>query len=143
MATAAPTRPRSRRDRIGAPALRVLQVFGSLHAALIFGQPVFAGMYLHGDYDMLGLHAAGADAVTYVAYTQILIAALVWWSARRWWPLAASVALAIGETVQYVAGMAGALDLHIPLGVALVTGATILTVALWLARPVVHEEVSS
>ncbi|MDX6291296.1 MAG: hypothetical protein QOH50_371 [Kribbellaceae bacterium] len=38
---------------------------------------------------------------------------------------------ALGETIQYFAGMAGTLNLHIPLGVVLITGAVVTVPAIW------------
>ena len=40
----------------------------------IFGQPVFAGVYLSGDYDALRWHAVNADVVTSVGYVQLVVA---------------------------------------------------------------------
>ncbi|MEV6987084.1 hypothetical protein AB0M95_38315 [Sphaerisporangium sp. NPDC051017] len=45
----------------------VLRAIVSAHMAAIAGQPVFAGVYLSGDYDGLRRHAAGADVVCHNA----------------------------------------------------------------------------
>ncbi|WP_409494446.1 hypothetical protein [Amycolatopsis sp. cmx-11-12] len=111
--------------------LAVNRVLVSAHAVAIIGQPVFAGGYLGGDYDMLWLHRWGADAVSYLAYAQILAALVLWLVRGPRWLFWISLLLAAGETAQYLAGMAGALDLHIPLGVALVTGVVLTTIAVW------------
>ena len=47
------------------PAGWVLRALISAHTVAIFGQPVFAGVYLSGDYEGLRLHATGADVVTW------------------------------------------------------------------------------
>ncbi|KZB88513.1 hypothetical protein AVL48_00015 [Amycolatopsis regifaucium] len=109
----------------------VNRVLVSAHTVAIIGQPVFAGGYLGGDYDMLGLHRVGADAVSFLAYAQILAALVLWLVRGPRWLFWVSLLLAAGETAQYFAGMDGALDLHIPLGVALVAGMVLTTVALW------------
>nr|WP_221471464.1 hypothetical protein [Amycolatopsis umgeniensis] len=109
----------------------VNRVLVSAHAVAIIGQPVFAGGYLGGDYDMLWLHKWGADAVSYLAYAQILAALVLWLVRGPRWLFWVSLLLAAGETAQYLAGMAGALDLHIPLGVALVTGVVLTTIGIW------------
>jgi hypothetical protein len=111
--------------------LGAVRVLITIHALLIFGQPVFAGLYLSGDYDSLALHAAGANYVSYLSYLQVLVTLALWITRGPRWPFVASVLLTAGETAQYFAGLAGALDLHIPLGVALVASATVTTVAVW------------
>ncbi|MEV0086939.1 hypothetical protein [Saccharopolyspora sp. NPDC050642] len=111
---AAPARDRTR------PALFALRLVAAAHAVAIFGQPVFAGVFLSGDYDMLHNHAVGADVVFYLALVQ-LVAAIVLWALRgARWPSAVALLIVLGETVQYFAGLNGALDLHFPLGVALI-----------------------
>ena len=52
----------------------VLRAVVSAHVLAIFGQPVFAGMYLSGDYDALRWHAVNADVVTSVGYVQLVVA---------------------------------------------------------------------
>lgn len=103
----------------------------TVHTVAILAQPVFAGRYLTGDYDMLALHRFGADAVTYLAVAQIVVAALLWWRGGTRWPFWASLLLFAGESGQYFAGVAGALDLHVPLGVALAMCASVMLVAIW------------
>lgn len=117
-----------RRGRVVLGALRGIV---TAHTVAIFGQPVFAGSYLVGDYDMLALHAFGADLVSYLGLAQLVGAALLWWRAGTRWPFWTSLLLVAGETGQYFAGLAGALDLHVPLGVALVTLAAFVLVAIW------------
>ncbi|MFF0436572.1 hypothetical protein ACFYU9_30695 [Streptomyces sp. NPDC004327] len=109
------------------------------HVVAVFGQPVFAGVYLSGDFDGLGMHAAGADAVTSLCLVQLVVAVVLWVRLRRAWPFLGTLALAVAETVQYVAGTAGALWLHIPLGVFTIVAAALLFVAVW-ARPLVRRE---
>ncbi|WET82620.1 hypothetical protein P3102_16145 [Amycolatopsis sp. QT-25] len=111
------------------------RVLVTAHAVAIIGQPVFAGGYLGGDYDMLWLHRWGADAVSYLAYAQLLAALVLWLARGPRWLFWISLLLAAGESAQYLAGMAGALDLHVPLGVALVTGTMLTTIAVWRPQP--------
>lgn len=109
----------------------MLRAVTGAHVVAIAGQPVFAGVYLSGDYDGLRLHAAGADVVTSVAYAQVIVAVVVWVRLRRAWPLPATAAVAAAETVQYFAGLDGALWLHLPLGVLTIAGLVVLAVAVW------------
>ncbi|MFJ8581153.1 hypothetical protein [Micromonospora sp. NPDC093277] len=97
----------------------------------IFGQPVFAGVYLSGDYDALRWHAAGADVVTSIGYAQLIVAIVVWVRLRQVWPVLATSAVVSAETVQYFAGLDGALWLHLPLGVMTIVGLVVLFIAVW------------
>ncbi|MEU8276283.1 hypothetical protein AB0C08_18435 [Microbispora bryophytorum] len=103
--------------------------------AAIVAQPVFAGVYLSGDYDSLRWHAAGADIVTSIGYLQVVVAIVVWVRLRQAWPFLATLALVAAETVQYFAGLNGALWLHIPLGVMTVAALVVQFIAAW-RRPV-------
>lgn len=109
----------------------VVRGFATAHAIAIFGQPVFAGGYLTGDYDMLALHRFGANLVFSLGLAQLVPAALLWRRDGVRWPFWASLVLVLGETTQYFAGLAGALDLHVPLGVALVTLTVVLLIGIW------------
>jgi len=117
-------------ERTGKTSWALRAVAGAPLVA-IAGQPVFAGVYLSGDYDGLRLHAAGADVVTSLGYVQLVVAVVVRVRLRRAWPLLATAAVAAAETVQYFAGLDGALWLHLPLGVLTVAGLVTLVVALW------------
>ena len=117
------------------PAARVLRVIVSAHTVAIFGQPVFAGIYLSGDFDGLRLHQIGANVVTSLGYVQLIAAIVVWARLRQAWPCLSTLALVAAETVQYFAGMAGALWLHLPLGVATIVGIVVQFIAVWI-RPI-------
>ncbi|GAA1585525.1 hypothetical protein GCM10009804_47200 [Kribbella hippodromi] len=110
---------------------RVLRGVISAHLLAIVGQPVFAGVYLSGDFDALRWHAAGANVVTSIAYLQVIVAVVVWVRLRLAWPFTMSLGLAIAETVQYFAGQDGALWLHIPLGVFTIAGVAIQFIRIW------------
>ncbi|THV40957.1 hypothetical protein FAB82_13510 [Glycomyces buryatensis] len=112
----------------------VLRAVATAHLVAGFAQPVFAGVYLSGDFDGLSWHVIGADLVSFIGIAQIGAAVAVWIRARRAWPFWASVALTIGATAQYFAGLDGALWLHFPLGVALVAGIAAVFAAVWM-RP--------
>lgn len=116
----------------------VLRAVVTLHVVAIFGQPVFAGVYLSGDYDGLRWHTLGADAVTYTGYLQLVVTILVWVRLRRAWPFVVTLVLVAAETVQYFAGLEGALWLHFPLGVLTIAALVVLFVAVW-RRPLRQE----
>jgi hypothetical protein len=113
------------------PAGWVLRAVTTAHVVAIAGQPVFAGVYLSGDYDGLRLHAAGADVVSSVAYLQVIVTIVVWARLRTAWPFFVTVPLVAAETVQYFAGLDGALWLHLPLGVLTIAALVVLVVAGW------------
>lgn len=112
----------------------VLRAVATAHLLAGFAQPVFAGVYLSGDFDGLSWHVVGADLVSALGLAQTAAAVAVWIRVRRAWPFWASLALALGATAQYFAGLEGALWLHFPLGVALVAGISAVFAAVWL-RP--------
>ncbi|WAL68394.1 hypothetical protein ORV05_11685 [Amycolatopsis cynarae] len=117
----------------------VMRALVTAHLVAIFGQPVFAGMYLGGDFDGLRWHAAGANVVTSLGYLQLIAAIVVWVRLRQAWPLFATLAVVAAETVQYFAGLDGTLWLHLPLGVSTIAGLVVLFIAVW-RRPAHRQE---
>ncbi|GAA4907527.1 hypothetical protein HD597_002880 [Nonomuraea thailandensis] len=117
----------------------VLRAVVSAHVVAIAGQPVFAGVYLTGDYDSLRRHAIGADVLTSIAYLQLIVAILVWARLRRSGPFLATAAVVAAETVQYFAGLEGALWLHLPLGVMTVAALVVQFIDVW-RRPLPGRE---
>ncbi|WP_344156274.1 hypothetical protein [Kribbella yunnanensis] len=109
----------------------VFRAVVTVHVVAIFGQPVFAGVYLSGDYDGLRWHSLGADTVTFIGYLQLIVAIVVWVRLRRAWPFIGTAALVAAETIQYFAGLDGALWLHLPLGVLTIAALVVLFVAVW------------
>jgi hypothetical protein len=108
-----------------------LRAVVTAHVVAIAVQPVFAGVYLTGDFDSLRRHAIGADVATSIGYLQLIVAVLVWVRLRQAWPFVASVAVVAAETVQYFAGLDGALWLHIPLGVMTVAALVVQFIDVW------------
>ncbi|MEW9555006.1 hypothetical protein [Nonomuraea sp. NPDC050783] len=114
-----------------APVGWVLRAVVSAHLVAIAGQPVFAGVYLTGDYAGLSLHSTGADVVTSIGYLQVAVAIAVWVRLRRAWPFLATAAVVAAETAQYFAGLDGALWLHLPLGVTTVAAVVVQFIDVW------------
>ncbi|WP_217428570.1 hypothetical protein [Microlunatus speluncae] len=120
------------RRRAGARGLWwAVRIVATLHGVAVIGQPTLAGAYLGGNYDMLVLHARGADLVTSLSFLQLILAVLLWILGGPRWPTLATLLLVTAETAQYFAGLAGALELHVPLGVGVVTGSLFLMIFLW------------
>ncbi|MFG3223888.1 hypothetical protein ACGF07_03755 [Kitasatospora sp. NPDC048194] len=115
------------------PAGWVLRALTGAHLVAVCGQPVFAGVYLSGDFDALRWHELGANLTTSLGYAQLVAAGVLWARARRSWPFTATLAVVAAETVQYFAGLDGALWLHLPLGVATIAGLVVLAGAVWRA----------
>lgn len=112
----------------------MFRVTVTVHAITAFAQPALAGAYLSGNIDGLSWHARIADAVSYLGMLQLVIAIVVSIRAARWWPAVASALLVAAEFAQYVAGMSGALWLHIPLGVTIIAAVTLMFAVVWM-RP--------
>ncbi|MEV5573420.1 hypothetical protein AB0L06_25540 [Spirillospora sp. NPDC052269] len=113
------------------PSWWVFRGVVSTHLVAIFGQPVFAGILLSGDYDGLRMHATGANLTTSLGYVQLIVAIVLWVRLRRAWPFAATLAIVLAETVQYFAGMTGVLWLHLPLGVATIAAVVVQFIDVW------------
>ncbi|WP_229786955.1 hypothetical protein [Actinokineospora fastidiosa] len=103
----------------------------SAHVVAAVGQPVFAGVYLTGDFDGLRWHAVGADVVTSIGLLQLVAAIAVWARLRRAWPFLTTSAVVVAETAQYFAGLNGALWLHVPLGVMTIAALVVQFIAVW------------
>jgi hypothetical protein len=130
--TGAPTVPPPA-DRGPRASLHVLRVVAVLHSLAFLAQPVFAGGYLMGDVDSLGLHRINAGIVTALDVAQLICAMVYFWGGRgRAWPIWASLAVALAVEVQVGMGFERLLVVHLPLGVALTVGQIVLT--LWLFR---------
>ncbi|MFF4674222.1 hypothetical protein ACFY1C_31070 [Streptomyces sp. NPDC001279] len=117
-------------ERTG-PAGWLLRAVTAAHTTVVVGQPVFAGVYLSGDFDALRWHELNANNTTCLSYVQLIVAAVLWAGSRRSWPFFGTLAVVVAEAVQYFAGLKGALWLHLPLGVTTIAGIVILTIAVW------------
>ena len=135
----ATSRPGSAAGHRTTPIWLVFRAVVSAHVAAIAGQPVFAGVYLTGDFDGLRWHAVGADVVTSIGYLQVIVAIVMWVRLRQTWPFLATVAVVAAETVQYFAGLDGALWMHIPLGVMTVAAVVVQFIAAW-RQPLLQPE---
>ena len=72
-----------------------------------------------------------AGVVTSIGYLQLFAGIAVWVRLRRAWPFATTAAVVAAETVQYFAGLEGALWLHIPLGVMTVAALVVQFIDVW------------
>lgn len=108
--------------------LWALRTTAGVVAIAVVAQPVLAGMYLGGEFDALGVHAANATALILLAMLQIAIAAGYFWpGGGRVWPLAFAVAAFMAVGIQTGMGYERALAIHIPLGVTIVFSQLVFT----------------
>ncbi len=110
----------------------VLRWVITLHGLEVFAQAVLAGRFLAGDFDMVQLHAVNGIIAVSVGYLNIVAAILYWRpGGGPAWPMYAAVGLSVAETVQTFLGFARVIGLHVPLGVAVIVGTTLLAVWVW------------
>lgn len=98
----------------------------------VLGQPVLAGMFLTGDVDAIGAHGAVGTALDVM--TMLVIGAAVFYVVGghgRVWILPVTVVLFFAVGLQTGMGYQRELQIHIPLGVAIVTASVILTAWAW------------
>jgi hypothetical protein len=109
------------------------------HLLAVLGQPVLAGLYLTGDVDAIALHGTVGSLLAAVGLVIGAVAlAYVVGGRGRLWVLPVVVAQFLLVGFQIGMGYARMMQLHVPLGVALVLVAALLTAWAWMpcaARP--------
>jgi hypothetical protein len=130
--TAAPTR----RPRVSLWTLRFLLTG---HLVAVLAQPVLAGRYLTGDVDAIKAHGLNGSLLALVAMS-LMAGALAYVVGGRGqlWVLPGTVLLFLAEGFQIGMGYSRQLQVHVPLGVAIVVTAVLLAAWVWTpsaARP--------
>jgi hypothetical protein len=109
------------------------------HVLTALLQPVLAGMFLTGDVDAIGVHAAAASALGLICLTCAAISVGYVVAGRgRIWILPALLAVFTVETGQIIVGYQRVLQVHIPGGVTIVIASVLLAIWVWTpsaARP--------
>jgi hypothetical protein len=128
--------PPVRRPRI---SLWTLRLVITVHLLAVLAQPVLAGRYLTGDVDAIEVHGLVGSLLMLVTMT-VFAAALAYVLAGRGrlWVLPVIVLLFLAEGFQIGMGYARELQLHVPLGVAIVVTSVLLAAWVWTptaARP--------
>jgi len=121
---AAPPRPRR--------SLWLLRGVLTVYLLGVLAQPVLAGMFLTGDVDAIDAHADIGTALE--AMTMLVVGASLLYVVGghgRVWILPVAVVLFIAVGLQIGMGYLRRLEIHIPLGVAIVTASVILTAWAW------------
>jgi hypothetical protein len=119
-------------------SLWLLRAVTTAHLVLVAVQPVLAGLFLTGDVDAITVHGTIGSALAVV--TMALVAVTLVYVVRRGrlWVVPVAVALFLVVGFQIGMGYARVLQVHVPLGVAIMTGMALLTVWVWspsAARP--------
>jgi hypothetical protein len=124
-----PTPASTRRPRVSLWTLRFL-LTGHLMAVL--AQPVLAGRYLTGDVDAIKVHGLIGSLLALVAMT-LMVGALAYVVGGRGqlWVLPVTVLVFLAEGFQIGIGYSRQLELHIPVGVAIVVAAVLLAAWIW------------
>jgi hypothetical protein len=121
-------------NRVARPAWLGLRVLLTLHALLVFAQPVLAGRFMAGDYRMLSVHQTNSTVIGILGYVQVIVAFLYWRPAGGVvWPAMASLGISAAETVQILLGYARSIAIHVPLGVLVVLVNVLMVI--WAWRP--------
>lgn len=102
-----------------------------LLTAVLASQPATMGLYLSGRYPMIDLHRALGSGVAAVALLSAALAVAYAVAGGRIWVVPVSVALFLATGFQIGAGYGRNLALHLPLGVAVVSAAVLLTAWSW------------
>jgi len=131
-----PTAAPSRRPRVSLWTLRFLLTG---HVVAVLAQPVLAGRYLTGDVDAIKTHGLIGSLLALVAMS-LMAGALAYVVGGRGqlWVLPVTVLVFLAEGFQIGMGYSRALDVHVPLGVAIVVAAVLLAAWVWTpsaARP--------
>lgn len=121
--------PSTRRTRILLVALRTV---ATLTAADGVFQALLAGRFLAGNFDALGLHGANTSVLAALTIT-LFATATAWCRFERgpWWPAVAALALVGAEGAQVWFAQLNLLELHVPLGAAIIATIALITAWAW------------
>jgi hypothetical protein len=124
---APPRRPRA--------TLALLRLVLTAHLLAVAVQPVLAGLFLTGDVDAISVHR-WVGLLVVLSGLVVLAATFGYVVAGRgaWMVLPVAAALVFAEMVQLGMGFGRILQVHVPLGVAVVVGVVLLTVWAWSPR---------
>jgi hypothetical protein len=126
-------------DTLAPPVVRTprlslwfLRTVLTVHLVAVLAQPVLAGLFLTGDVDAITVH--GTIGTFVVLFGLVVVAATIAYvlgGRGRLWVLPVAVVLFLAEGFQVGMGYSRQLQIHVPLGVAIVTTAVLLAVWVW------------
>lgn len=109
-----------------------LRLVISAQLLAVLAQPVLAGRYLTGDVDSIQAHAAVGGTIAFLCLLVIAATVLYVLGGRgRPWVLAPALLMFVAAVFQIGAGYSRALELHVPLGVAIVIASVLLAGWVW------------
>ena len=113
------------------------QISISAAAVILFDQAVFAGQFLAGTFSSIHTHRENATLSGVAVVLAAVGAVLMRWPGQGpIWPLLACLGLFGLISLQIALGFARVLNLHVPLGVSIITLAVLLAIWAWRApRP--------
>lgn len=112
--------------------LWLLRIVVTVHFAAVLFQPVLAGMFLTGDVDAIVAHGTIGSLLAAVDIVVIGATLLYVLGGRgRLWILPVSVVLFLAVGLQIGMGYSRQLQLHVPLGVAIVVGSVLVVAWVW------------
>lgn len=140
--TAVASRAANRTPRLQRTSRWFLVVVLGVHTLVGLNQAVLSGAYLDGSLDAMRWHGVLGGLLMVVVMAQG-VAALMFWLLGRgpWWPFAVTVVLLPLEGMQIGFGYGRQLGLHVPLGVAIILIAGLMTTAVRRWRPAGRSEV--
>lgn len=113
--------------------LWILRLFLVLNAVIAVAQPIMAGSYLAGNFDIIGAHGLNGTMLLGMTFLAGLVALPYAVLRGPVWPVPALALLWLAEGMQLGMGYSRNLAVHIPLGVAIVGIAVAL--AVWSLTP--------
>lgn len=116
--------------------LWLLRLSLTIHTACVLAQPIFAGRYLDGNYDALGVHSLNGSILPASGMVVGAAALAFWIAGGAGRPVVVFACLWLAEGLQIGMGQSRVLAIHLPLGVAIVGVAVWLTVWVWRPRSV-------
>lgn len=119
----------TRRPRV---TLWLLRTVLTAHLLAVLAQPVLAGLFLTGDVDAIVVHGRIGGALAAVDLVVIATTLLYVLGGRgRLWVVPVMVGLFLAVGIQIGMGYARSLQVHIPLGVGIVTASVLLVAWVW------------
>lgn len=115
--------------------LWLLRLVATIEIILLAAQPIFAGLFLSGKYEILTSHRTVGGILIAVGMLQAVAGVLVWRPGRLGaTPMVLTIAILVLTVVQLIAGYGRVLGLHLPLGVTLIVTELVLAHMAWRRR---------
>lgn len=122
----------ARHTRSGSTARVVLRCIATAAVLDGFAQAMFAGKFLAGNYDALGWHDSNSWVLTSLIVALAVIVVVEYrLSAGPRWPMVVAGVMILAEGAEVALGKNNLLELHVPLGVALICALMALAVRAW------------